>query len=499
MQPDWQDFPHTEPTTPARGRRVWMGCVSLLLIAALLLSSASGAVWLLRQWRARAAAPQPTRQPAEIAAAPSTPPAAEREPEAASTAVSPTASLTRTLTVNRIAYIDRDGQVATTAPDGSGSRQLTDTDLRFQFPAWSPDGERLAAIGSSRGGAGIYLLRDEAATAEPEPRYFSRTENPFYLYWSPDRSQIGFLANDAENGIALRLTSADGETESRVLATGSPLYWHWTADGAQILAHSGAAGTDGQIMLLDAAGDGAPEAIAQPGLFQAPAISADGRFFAYATDHADGVSWLTLQGVDGQAVFSEPHPGSTAFAWHPARNLLAVINGRPESTLFYGPLRLLDADSGELRLLSAETVVGFFWSPDGRYLAYLSTPALRDDVQASAAPWRAPAAAPRAGLARLRPQPAAQPSTPELVLRLVDVTSGEDRLLTRFQPSFIFLSQFLPFFDQYAHSHSLWAPDSTALVLPMREAGSNYVVVVPVSGEPPERLLRGDMPFWSRQ
>ena len=50
-------------------------------------------------------------------------------------------------TVNRIAYIDRDGQLATTAPDGSDQRRLTGDGRFYQFPAWSPDSRQIAVIG----------------------------------------------------------------------------------------------------------------------------------------------------------------------------------------------------------------------------------------------------------------------------------------------------------------------------------------------------------------
>ena len=39
---------------------------------------------------------------------------------------------------------------------------------------------------------------------------------------------------------------------------------------------------------------------------------------------------------------------------------------------FTGPLRLMDAATGETTLLSRDQVAAFFWSPDGRYLATIS-------------------------------------------------------------------------------------------------------------------------------
>ena len=66
-----------------------------------------------------------------------------------------------------------------------------------------------------------------------------------------------------------------------------------------------------------------------------------------------------------------------------------------------------------------------------------------------------------------------------------------------FESTVVFLTQFLPFFDQYALSHSLWSPDSSALVLPVREAAGNVILVVPTAGGRPFRLAAGDIAVWS--
>jgi TolB protein len=92
----------------------------------------------------------------------------------------------------------------------------------------------------------------------------------------------------------------------------------------------------------------------------------------------------------------------------------------------------------------------------------------------------------------------AQRGRPSLRLWVVDVASGQQRLLSTFRPSEIFLSQFLPFFDQYALSHRLWSPASDAVVLPMvgTEGASGIYVVSVESGEA-TRVADGAMAFWS--
>lgn len=85
-----------------------------------------------------------------------------------------------------------------------------------------------------------------------------------------------------------------------------------------------------------------------------------------------------------------------------------------------------------------------------------------------------------------------------LTLSVIDVESGTGLRLLDFQPTVAYLSQFLPYFDQYALSHRIWAPDSSAIVLPVREDDANRIYVVPTDGRRPYYLADGAVAFWSR-
>jgi TolB protein len=79
----------------------------------------------------------------------------------------------------------------------------------------------------------------------------------------------------------------------------------------------------------------------------------------------------------------------------------------------------------------------------------------------------------------------------------VDVASGKVRSQPVVQPGVRFIETFLVYFDQYALSHRIWAPDSSSLLLP--EAlpdGSTRLTVRFPDGELP-LALDGDIGFWS--
>lgn len=390
-----------------------------------------------------------------------------------------------TAPAGRLVIVTPDGQLQTMNPDGSEPRLLVVPGWRLQFPAWSPAGGAIAAPGMAGEQAGVWVVKD-AEDARATAIYRSREHAPIYLYWSPDSHWISFLATE-QPGLGLWLAGASGAEPARKLETGQPFYWDWTQTSDHLLIHSGGRAPNGLITFLDLAGQSTAGDMAPPGPFQAPGISASGRYIAFAENGAAGASAVIIEDMAhaGQRQ-SARHDGFAALSWSPVADQLAFISPPRRAPHFYGPLRLFDARTGAIRTLSDRIAVAFFWSPDGRTIAYL-TPA-----EAGSGARRDPTL-----------QPAAHRPQAERVLLdlwLVEVARGTERRLATFQPADLFASQFLPFFDQYALSHCLWSPASDALVFPVQEdSGSERVFVFPTDGALPRPVAEGSAGFWSRQ
>lgn len=383
----------------------------------------------------------------------------------------------------RIAFVTFRGEVATVDALGNDLKILSEGAQQFQFPAWSPDGTKLAAIGLDAESGFINIFEDDESAAVREI-YRSRRENPFYMYWSPDSQRISFLANHPTSGIALHVASET--VPDQILAQGAPLYWDWTSDSQQLFIHSGLNRADARLGFSSRVRDTLSENLAAPGRFQAPGISPSGRYLAYAVDDAQGPRVLLSNNptVNSDTLERElPHQGVAAMTWNPVKDQLALMSPVQDSDFFFGPISLLDAETGLLEPVSSQIALAFFWSPDGRYLAYLAPSQGGTSADASQLV--------SDGLQQVQ-------LSAFLTLNIIDTQTTEERELTRFLPSGTFVRQFLPFFDQYALSHSIWSPNSDALVLAVTRDTGVEVTVFGLDGTV-TGIAEGDTPFWNRK
>jgi Tol biopolymer transport system component len=265
---------------------------------------------------------------------------------------------------------------------------------------------------------------------------------------------------------------------SRIVSTGSTsFFWDWMPDSERVLIHTGFTGdpaAETRLAIVPVSGETDETEVKGPGFFQAPAVAFDGKYYAYASVDPIGIRWLTVHLTEnGFTQWLQPHQGVAAIGWSPTDLQLAFISPPDNRSTYYGSMKLYNLAEDELRELVDRTVLAFFWAPDGRSIAYLTLEEF---------------------------ERGADRNVVELGLWVVNTDDGQERQLLNFQPTDVFIDELLPFFDNYALSHSIWAPDSQAVVIPtIDDDGRDQIVVVPVDGSEPSTIIEGVAASWSRQ
>jgi TolB protein len=407
-----------------------------------------------------------------------------------------------TMSPLRLVVVETDGAVTTIDPFGTARHAFDSPGMRYQFPAWSPDGTQVAAIGRLDNTVTVDVFDADPAAIGLPRRIYESTERPaFYLYWAPDSRHVTFLTTEPDpDGIALRIAPADASESSEIVRAAAPLYWDFV-DSSRMLLHTGSTGSTAFTGEVDLEGTSLEDEAIASGLFRAPAVSADGSSRAYVTlagsDPVDGGT-LVVEARDGTVRHEIPVGGATAFGFDPTSSTLAFIApdepNDPPSPIPAGALRTVDAGTGELRTLLDADVLAFFWSPDGRTIAALDLRPAEDPGPGEA---RAVGAVLGGGSISALPPLATTPGV-GLHLSFIDADDGDIRSERDLRLSELFAFQLLPYFDQYALSHRFWAADSSAIVLPLADDdGLDRIVVIPADGGDPREVATGWVGFWS--
>jgi TolB protein len=338
----------------------------------------------------------------------------------------------------------------------------------YGFPAPSPDGGRLAFVVSDDKGWAVVRL--DLASDERKELYRSSNSIPLDLAWSPDSKYLTFLL---DGGNSVQVVAADGSAPAQQVGSGPPSYFAWDSAGSTLLLHlEGHTAEGGHVDTYQPGAVTSSQVITDPGWFQAPAWAIDGKHFFYVAQPPPKNSPPTPDDIKSDIVRVSADGKEPATLVSEGIALLRMVRAPTSDQIAYalitpdgiGGLKLVDGAGGAARVLSreGEHVTAFFWSPDGKRIAYLTYAG--EYIEAGPRTWH-----------------------------VVDIADGAVRDFGAFEPSAAFVGlQF--FFDAYTFSFSPWSPDSGRLAYGAKDG----VYVIDLTAGESSRIADGTLGMWIR-
>jgi WD40-like Beta Propeller Repeat len=366
----------------------------------------------------------------------------------------------------RLLVLGTESEIITIRPDGSDPVTLAGpvADIERTQPTWSPDGSKVAWT-ERRADRETYLMVADSDGGDviewPSPLL------AVYIAWGPDGEHLALTGSQGEGDLLLAIAGPDGDIQ--VIDQGAPVYFDWAPDGTEVLAR-----ISGRFEYLAIDGSGR-ETVPVTGEFRLGAYVADSVLLGTGRDVGEALALADRQGEIERELLRYAAP--MAFVADETGSRAAVMSrGSPESQalsrLEETDLPIIDAErlfvvttlDGDLEEVSRARNIAWFWRPDGRELLYSTVGAVD-------------------GTERLQ----------------WHIWDGEEtKSYAPFSPTGLFARDYLAYFDQFALSISLWAPDGSAFAY----AGGNSledagIWVQKVEGGDPVRISPGEVALWS--
>lgn len=364
--------------------------------------------------------------------------------------------------VRYLLLIDSDGNVVLADADNRvrmpiGQPLAAEQQSRVSSAVWSPGGEWTAWAIDSESPDGVRELRIHDEDTD-QSWVLAESVRAFYLCSSPGGRWLSHLS---PGPLGLELALSEVLTgEAQIIERGQPLFWSWSPDGSKLAVH-----VEDRVLIAhvatdvggdDAAGggdDSDPEIICQQADPFIVPWWLPGGSIAYATGGrivSTGPDGVTTTLIDGATTgrFS-PDPDGRRIAH------IEVVGERSR-------LVVVDLLGGEQQVVTTDPVGCFFWSRDGGMLAALV------GADGGGVQWL-----------------------------VFDGSTGWT--LPSFRPSRSWAATVLPFFEQYAQSHSHWSPDGRQLVAPsVDEDGLGGALIQDIDpSAPPQWMPDAELAWWA--
>lgn len=354
-----------------------------------------------------------------------------------------------------LVVVNENGDVALVSAGAAQPRTVADVpDDRSAFqPIWlGADG---IVFVERRGGAGALVTVD---TEGNEIRRWEFVTAPFYIYPRPGEGMtapVVTLRNALQGGLVAELVEVDGTTTG--IPGEFPFFFVWDGEG-RVIAHIG-------NRRLDEVYPSAATVDPNPGDFAAPGVSDGGVVFVRSSGGRQVLSISKSGGPVDVAIV--PGPAQVVAAGDRVA-IRAVATGNATEVMAQtlpaippNALAVVDLPGAGVEVVTRDPVALFFWDKTGNRLLFAEV----READSTVLQWHV----------------------------------WESGLVTdfgTFTPPPDWMASFIPFFDQYANSMSLWSSDGSAFAYPAVVDGDAGVWVQALDAGEPERVTSGSWVAW---
>lgn len=256
-----------------------------------------------------------------------------------------------------------ESEVYTINVDGSGEKRLTDSPGLDAFPAWSPDGKRIAFATDRDGNWELYVMD---ANGAHQRRLTNTPEDESSPAWSPDGERIAYVTGVIDGNETIYSMNADGSGRKQLAEGNWP---SWSPDGERIVYTVYSANESGRLLVMNADGSGQrnlgstvlQRLLALGGADEEPAWSPDGEKIAFASEDDGDIYAMNVDGSGHTRLTDIPGYDHWPPTWSPDSTRIAFTSEEKKGAEIY----VMNADGSGLTSLTNDPTYDAFpaWRP----------------------------------------------------------------------------------------------------------------------------------------